>query len=214
MEQINKIAVIGGTGKSGKYLVKQLLTQGFPLRMLLRNPERLTARTSPAEVITGDIRDYEAVRHLVNGCQAVISTFGLGVPPGEPALFSQATRNIIRAMNEAGVLRYIVTTGLNVDTPFDRKGPQTKFATDWMYTNYPVSTTDRQTEYTLLTGSTLDWTLVRLPLIDQTDSRGNISVSLEDCPGTKISATDLAIFLIGQLSDKTYIRQAPFLANV
>jgi hypothetical protein len=83
-----------------------------------------------------------------------------------------------------------------------------------MYTNYPVSTTDRQTEYTLLTGSTLDWTLVRLPLIDQTDSRGNISVSLEDCPGTKISATDLAIFLIGQLSDKTYIRQAPFLANV
>lgn len=33
------IAVIGGTGKSGKFLVKQLLNQGFHINLLLRNPQ-------------------------------------------------------------------------------------------------------------------------------------------------------------------------------
>jgi putative NADH-flavin reductase len=165
------------------------------------------------EVITGDAKEYEVIRELVSGCQAVISSLGLGVPPSEPTLFSQATGNILRAMNEAGLRRYIVITGLNVDAPFDKKGPKTKFLTDWMYTNYPVSTADRQKEYTLLAGSTVDWTLVRLPLIEQTDASGKIVVSVEDCPGDKISATDLALFLIRQLSDRTYIRQAPFVAN-
>ena len=116
-------------------------------------------------------------------------------------------------MDACKTSRYIVITGLNVDTPFDQKSPKTRFATDWMKTNYPLTTADKQLEYNLLSESNLDWTLVRLPMIEQTDDKGEIVVSLEDCPGKKISATDLAFFLIGQLSDKTYLRQAPFIAN-
>ena len=41
MEKYNKIAVIGGTGKAGKYLVKQLVNQGFKIKVLLRNPDKL-----------------------------------------------------------------------------------------------------------------------------------------------------------------------------
>ncbi len=33
------IAVIGGSGKSGKYLVKQLIKQGFQLKNPSRNPD-------------------------------------------------------------------------------------------------------------------------------------------------------------------------------
>jgi len=32
--------------------------------------------------------------------------------------------------------------------------------------------------------------------------------------GEKISATDIAIFLIEQLSDDTYVKKSPFMANV
>jgi hypothetical protein len=66
----------------------------------------------------------------------------------------------------------------------------------------------------MLAGSNIDWTLVRLPLIKQTDARGKVSVNLEDCLGEYISATDLAHFLIEQLSDNTYSRKAPFIANI
>jgi putative NADH-flavin reductase len=214
MEQINKIAVLGGTGKSGKYLIKQLLDQGFYFKILVRNPERFQIQHSSVEVLVGDVSDYGAIHTLVDGCDAVISNLGLGIPPSEPTIFSLATQHIIQAMNECSVGRYILTTGLNVDTPSDKKGDRTKSATEWMYQNYPVSTADRQKEYSMLTVSNVDWTLVRLPLIKQTDARGKVSISLEDCPGDYISTTDLAHFLIEQLSDNTYSRKAPFIANI
>jgi len=214
MNQRIKIAVIGGTGKSGKYLVKLLLNQGFHFKILVRNPDKSEIKSSLIEIVKGDIKDYEIVRSLVDGCQAVISTLGLGQPPSELSIFSPATKNIIQAMNECNVSRYILITGLNVDTPFDEKSIQTKLATDWMYTNFPKTTADKQLEYNILANSKIDWTLVRLPLIEQTDARNEVSVSLEDCPGDKISAADLAYFLIEQLSDNTYVKKSPFIANI
>ena len=206
-----KLAILGGTGKSGKYLVKELLNRGFQLRLLLRNPESFQLKSSFIEIVKGDARDYESVLSLVNGCDAVIST--LGQPRGETSIFSQATRNVIRAMSQYKINRYVVITGLNVNTPSDKKGPKTKMATEWMKSNYPNTTLDKQVEFDILSNSDVNWTLVRLPLIELTDERRKVIVSLEDCPGDKISATDLAYFLIDQLSSDTYIRKSPFIAN-
>jgi putative NADH-flavin reductase len=206
-----KLAILGGTGKSGKYLVKELLSRGFHLKILLRSPENFQLISQFIEIVKGDARDYESVRSLVNGCDAVIST--LGQPRGEASIFSQATSNVLRAMSECSVKRYIVTTGLNVDTSFDKKGPKTKMATDWMKSNYPKTTLDKQVEFDILSKSDINWTLVRLPMIEQTDERRKVVVSLEDCPGDNISATDLACFLIDQLSSGTYVRESPFIAN-
>lgn len=214
MKSYSKVAVIGGTGKSGKYLVKELVAQGFSIRMLLRNPDKSPSPHPSIEIIVGQIQDPKAIADLLHGCDAVVSTLGLGIPPSEPTVFSQATQAILQVMNEHGIRRYIVTTGLNVDTPMDSKSERVTLATHWMQTNYPVSTADKQAEYQLLSESAVDWTLVRLPLIEQTDERYPIRTSLEDCPGEKISATDLAVFLIDQLRKEDFVRKAPFIANV
>lgn len=214
MKQKIKIAIIGGTGKSGKYLVNQLINQGFQLKILLRNPDNFQLKSSLIEVIKGEVTNYNSIHSLIEDCQAVISTLGLGIPASEPTIFSQSTTNVIKAMNECNVHRYIVTTGLNVDTPFDKKSSKTSFGTDWMKKTFPISTTDKQLEYDILVNSNIDWTLVRLPLIEQTDERNKVSVDLEDCPGDKISATDLAFFLIEQLSSKAFIKKSPFLSNI
>ena len=74
-------------------------------------------------------------------------------------------------MQEHNVRRYVVITGvLNVDTPEDKKSSGVKAATDWMYAHYPESTADKQKEYDLLRASSVDWTMIRLPLIEETDS--------------------------------------------
>ncbi|RWX02297.1 NAD(P)-dependent oxidoreductase [Flavobacterium cerinum] len=208
-----KIAVIGGTGKSGKYLIKQLISQGFQLKALVRNPENFTIDNPLVEIVQGNAADYTTILDLIEGCDALISTLGLGIPASEKNIFSTATTNILRAMEQRNIKRYIVITGLNVDTPFDNKSPKTKFATDWMYTNYPLTTQDKQLEYSILTKSTIDWTLIRLPMIEQTDAECEIQVNMEDCPGDIISSTALALFLINQLSDNHYIQKSPFIAN-
>ncbi|MEO5599758.1 MAG: NAD(P)H-binding protein [Cyclobacteriaceae bacterium] len=208
-----KIAIIGGTGKSGKYLVKALIDQGLRLKILVRNPDNFRSQNPLVEVVHGDVNDYDTIRILAENCRAVISTLGLGQPNSEPTIFSKSTKNVLRAMSEYPISHYIVTTGLNVDTPFDKKGQKTRMATDWMRANYPKSTSDKQSEYNLLVSSEVNWTLVRLPLIELTDDEKKILVSLEDCPGEKISAVSLANFLINQLSDQRFIGKAPFVAD-
>ncbi len=214
MKHSIKIAVIGGTGKSGKYLVQELIHQGYNFKALVRNRENFKIKNPLVEVVHGNVDDYETVKSLIRGCEAVISTLGTGMPYSPPTIFTTATENIILAMNELGIKRYVVVTGLNVDTPIDKKGPKTKMGTEWMYSNYPKSTQDRQHEYDLLCESNLDWILVRLPLIELTEERRKTKTSLEDCPGDNISATDLAHFLIEQLDNKEFVGKAPFLANV
>ncbi|MEA5459389.1 NAD(P)H-binding protein [Arcicella sp. LKC2W] len=213
MKQYTTIAVIGGTGKAGKYLVNQLVQRGFRLKLLIRNPETFQLKNPLIQVVEGNANNATDIHLLMQGCNTIISTLGLGQPSSETNIFSESTKNILLAMTNHQIQRYIVITGLNVNTPFDKKSPKTQFATDWMYANYPKTTADKQTEYDILSSSNVDWTLVRLPLIEQTDEKGNIKVSLEDCLEDKISATNLAEFLIEQLTDDRFIKQAPFIAN-
>src|SRR6187431_2952985 len=128
MKQNIKIAVIGGTGKSGKYLVKQLIEQGFQIKILLRNPDNFQFKNTLIETVIGNVTDYESVYSLLKDCQAVISTLGMGIPASEPTIFCQASQNVIQAMNAMNINRYIVTTGLNVDTPSDKKSSKIVFA--------------------------------------------------------------------------------------
>jgi len=213
MKQYITIAVIGGTGKAGKYLVNQLVQRGFRLKLLIRNPETFQLKHPLIQVVEGNANNAADIHLLMQNCDAIISTLGLGQPPSETNIFSESTKNVLLAMTNHQIERYIVITGLNVNTPFDIKSPKTQFATDWMYANYPKTTADKQTEYDILSRSDVDWTLVRLPLIEQTDERTDVKVSLKDCLGDKVSATNLSNFLIEQLTDNRFIKQAPFIAN-
>ncbi len=211
MQIKHTIAVIGGTGKAGLFLTRELLKQSYPIRMLLRNPEKLKLENPGIEIVAGDARDPLAVQALLKGADTVISAIGQSA--GEPSIFSDATRNVVRAMEMYHIKRYILLTGLNVDTPGDHKSAYTAGGTAWMKANYPKTTADKQVEWELLHASTLDWTLVRLPLIELTEEQPETVTSLTDCPGEKISAASLAVFLADQINNKNFLKQAPFLAN-
>lgn len=210
MDQEMKVAVIGGTGKAGRYLVKRLVSQGFKIKALTRNPAKLE-ETDLVEKVTGDVTDYESVYNLLDGCDVVIST--LGQTKGEDPVFSIAAQNIVRAMEALQIKRYIVLTGLTLETPFDDKGFKTKMKSLVMRLLFSKIITDKQNEYKILQQSKLDWTIVRVPFIEMTDTRGNVEASLSDCKGSGISSSDLADFLTAQIKNESYIRKAPFIWN-
>lgn len=210
MNQDIKVAVIGGTGKAGRYLVKRLVSHGFKIKALIRNPGKLE-ETDLVEKVTGDVTDYESVYNLLDGCDVVIST--LGQTKGEDPVFSIAAQNIVRAMEALHIKRYIVLTGLTLETPFDDKGFQTKMKSLVMRLLFRKIIADKQNEYKILQHSKLDWTIIRVPFIEMTDSRGNVEASLSDCRGSGISSEDLADFLIGQIKGESFIRKAPFIWN-
>jgi putative NADH-flavin reductase len=212
MKNISKVAVLGGGGRTGKYLVSQLLEKGFSVKLLLRNPDNFIIQNSKIEIIKGDAVDEESINLLLKDCQAVIST--IGQRPGEPMVASKATKNVLKAMEFYSIQRYVLLAGLNIDTPFDKKSPKTIMATDWMKTNFPEIQSDRQFTYDLLSNSNVDWTQVRVPLIVFSDESTEISVNLEDCLGDKITALDISKFLVQEMVESNYIRKSPFISAV
>jgi putative NADH-flavin reductase len=211
MKTRNKVAVLGGGGRTGKYLVNQLLKEGFSIKLLLRHPEDFTIQNPNIEIIKGDAINSKSTQLLLEDCDAVIST--IGQRQGEPMVASSATINVLKSMNDFGIKRYILLAGLNIDTPFDKKSTKTTLATQYMKTNFPIIQEDRQKTYDLLVNSNVDWTLVRVPFIEFTDVSSTIIVDLEDCLGDKINAGDIANFMVGQITDDEFIRKSPFISN-
>lgn len=212
MEQIKRIAILGGGGRTGKFILAQLISRGYSVKALLRNPENLQLESPSIEIVKGDALDPEAIRALLQGCQAVIST--VGQRKDEPLVASQATMNILSVMAAHGIKRYILVAGLNVDTPMDKKSPETIAATEWMKMTFPAIHEDRQKTYSILSISDVNWTMVRVPYIEFTETLDEIRVSLEDCCGSKIGANEIANFVMEQLTNEAYVMKAPFIASV
>ncbi|KQX11482.1 NAD(P)-dependent oxidoreductase [Flavobacterium sp. Root420] len=212
MKNINKVAVLGGGGRTGKFLVDQLLKQKFSIKLLLRNPESFTIQSSQIEIIQGDALDLNSIKLLLKDCQAILST--VGQRKDEPLVASLATSNILKVMKDYGIERYILLAGLNIDTPFDKKSLKTMMATDWMKANFPIIQEDRQKAYDFLIASDVNWTQVRVPFIEFMDESTEISVNLEDCLGDKISANDIVNFMITEMLESKYSRESPFISAI
>ncbi|OIV42289.1 NAD(P)-dependent oxidoreductase [Flavobacterium johnsoniae] len=212
MKNISKTAVLGGGGRTGNFLVNQLLEQGFSLKLLLRNPENFQIQNTNIEIIQGDALDFESIKSLLKDCQAVVST--IGQRKDEPLVAGQVTKNVLKAMKAYNIDRYVLLAGLNIDTPFDKKSPKTVMATDWMKTNFPIIQEDRQKAYDLLEESDVNWTQVRVPFIEFSDESSEIAVSLEDCLGDKITAFDISRFMIKEMTESNYSRQSPFISAI
>jgi len=212
MKNIKKVAVLGGGGRTGNYLVNQLLKEGFSVKLLLRDPENFPIQNNQIEIIKGDALDLVSIKSLLKDCQAVLST--IGQRKEEPLVASAATKNILQVMNDYGIERYVLLAGLNIDTPFDKKSTKTIMATDWMKANFPIIQDDRQKAYNFLEESNVNWTQVRVPFIEFTAVSSEIAISLDDCLGDKISAFDIAEFMIQEMTESKFSRKSPFISAI
>ncbi len=205
------IAILGGAGKAGRPLVTETLAAGYRVRLLLRHPKDFDVLNERLEIVDGDARDPVSIRKLLQGSDALLSTLGHTKGESTP-MMSTATINFIEGMQAVGITRCIVVTSL-FSTGYEQLDPKTQEAANYMQQHYPLFMNDRQLEFKLLRESNLDWTYVRVPYITQESARGGVDINVNHLPGQQITATDLAHFLIHQLDDRRYIRQAPFVAS-
>lgn len=211
MIKTNKIAVLGGTGKAGKYITEELLSRGYQLKILARNPDKVTHNSPLIEVVKGSARNYETMQRLLNDCTAIVSA--LGNSKNEQDTCSTAISHIIGISERIEIKRYIEVAGLVIDTPSDKKGLRTRLIGKVVKAFFPKPAQDRQKGYELLKGSKLDWTIIRCPSIKLSTIYTGIKVNNEDSPGNKVNAADLAGFVVNQLTDEQYVGKCPFVAS-
>lgn len=115
----NLILVTGATGYIGARLVPRLLESGYPVRLLVRDPDRLYGRPwiEAVEVATGDVLKPETLPAALAG---VSSAYYLIHSMSASGDFHErdivAARNFGTAAREAGVARIIYLSGLGEES--------------------------------------------------------------------------------------------------
>lgn len=205
------IALLGGAGRTGRFLLHHLLACGYHVRALVRRAELFDHAHPALEIIPGDALHPLCITRLLQGCNAVLST--IGQRKDEPLVASQVTARLLEAMQQASISRYIVLAGVNVDVPGDCKGPAAQQATTWMHLHFPAVHADRQRSFDLLQASNIAWTMPRVPFIHFEEGRGNLLVEPHDCTVQQVMAGDIARFMVAALQHSSYLQQAPFVGS-
>ena len=203
------LALLGGTGMVGGHILQRALARGYPLRVLSRSPEKLAYLGDRITVVAGDARDPAVIKTLLTGSDAVISAIGPGVSAPSD-LTTSVSRNVVAAMHDLELSRYLVVSGAGVETPGDRRNFTGWASRQLARLRYPTLLRDRQNEYALLAATDLDWTLVRCPLIESGIFAQPAQSSLETPKRFRVKAGELAEFLLDQIADPTYVQSAPF----
>lgn len=205
-----RLAILGGTGRTGWLLVNLALAQGHSLRVLARDPARLALMHDDLQVIEGDARQADTVRLLVKGCDAVISA--LGPVPGEEDICSRATANVITAAASVGPRRYALVSGMAQDLPGDEKSLANRLVSWMVMRSGGAAVADKARECELLLNSDMNYTLLRPPMLTSGPATGQVRFDLKNCPGSRLSRGDLAASLLACVVTNAYLRQAPFLS--
>ena len=205
-----RILVIGATGGTGRELVRQALAQGHQVTAFVRNPQKLKIEHSNLRVIQGNVLDYDTVEPAVRGQGAVLSALGRKRFLGPSNILSQGTRNILRAMQNTQVPRFICESSLGVGDTVGRLGlPATLLFVPLIL---PFYIWDRVRQEKLIEESSLDWVIVRPAILTNGPARGDYrhgpKVGSYILP-TYVSRADVAGFMLKQLHDDTYLGSAP-----
>jgi uncharacterized protein YbjT (DUF2867 family) len=117
------ILVVGATGLLGGSITRSLLSQGKPVRILVRGASTYDGLVvAGAEPVIGDLKDPDSVRAACRGIDAVITSANAIGRSGEDNLESVdhvGNRNLVDAAAAEGVGRFIFISalGANPDHP-------------------------------------------------------------------------------------------------
>lgn len=109
------VLVTGATGYIASRLIPRLLAQGYRVRCLARNPQRLRARAwfPNVEIVTGDVTRAESLSEAMHGVSAAYYLIhSMAAGHGYPQVDQQSAHNFAAAAKTANVEHIIYLGGL------------------------------------------------------------------------------------------------------
>ena len=209
-----KLAIIGGTGKTGKELLQQGLEAGHTLTALVRNPKKVQVVHPNLTVIPGNVLNPKDLEDIFQGKDAVLSALGHKRFLGPSHILSRGTENILHAMKTAKVSRFICITSMGINDNKYRLGLYyTLFVVPFIVFFY---FRDKAKQERFIIDSDVNFTIVRPGQL--TNGRKRLrykqGVNLGSYIWTKmISRANVAHFMLGQLHSSAYSKKSVCIIN-
>lgn len=207
----SQIALIGATGKAGSVVLSELLAIGYKVKALVRDPSKIKVPQNPLlDIIVGDIISGEVCDQLFRGSDIIINCLSNSGNPNP--ISSLVSKQVITRIQNNPNKRYFVVTGKTVKSNYDKFSLVTYLQRQFLIQHYPEIVSDKQKEYCILFESSINWTLIRCPLIIDGE---NIPyyLSISRCKGKSITKLSLSKFIIEEIEKKEFLKKSPYLFN-
>jgi putative NADH-flavin reductase len=212
-----KVIIFGATGFSGQAILAEAIKQGHEVTVLVRDSSKVKINHNNLRIVEGNVLDSQKVAFVIQNQEAVIQCLGVGGKgDGKPTTFiSDATKIIVDEMQKQNIKRLIALSNIGAGNSI---AFQPWFFTKIILTYFmkwlKVIIDDKNRMEPIIMNSNLNWTIVRCPNIVDKPTKGKYNATL-DGKGLKLSITldDLSKFMVGQLKETTFNKQAPCVSN-
>lgn len=202
-----KIIIFGSTGTIGQQLVKQALDAGHIVTAFTRNADKLKhIQHTNLNIFTGDVLNPEKVNASVKEQDTVLCTLGAG---RKGIVRSVGTKNIIAAMDKAGISRFICQTTLGCG---ESKGNLNFFWKKIMFGWFlKHAFIDHELQEKEIKNSKTNWTIVRPGAFTNGALTTNYRQGFmpdDKSIKLKISRADVSHFMLQQIQSNNYLHKA------
>lgn len=200
-----KLAVLGATGGIGIEIVRQAIERDHSVTAIVRNSAGLKPFAGQVTVREGNLLDRGELAAAIAGHDAVLSAFGprLPIAKTEAHLLRDFASALVAAAKQAQAPRIVV-----VSTAFlfrDAILPPAHLFGRLFFPGVVADATDMEN---VLTGSGLDWTIVRPPQLNDKPRTGKYRIREGHLPafGFSICRADVADFMIQIAETGSFVR--------
>jgi len=204
------VLVFGASGATGREVVRRALDRGHAVRAFVRDPGKFGIRHASLALAVGDATEYASVERGVRDVDAVACALGSGNSLGSHPALTDGVRNIIRAMEHAGVPRFVYLSMLGVAGSGRQLGLVDRYIVLPLLLRNVMN--DHAREEALIKRSALDWVIVRPPRLTNGPYTGRYRSGegvREKSLLASISRADVADFMVKQLTDDRHVHETP-----
>lgn len=203
-----KIALLGGTGDTGRAVARVAAARGHEIVAVARRDDETLASIPGVTVLRGDAQEEPTIRALLDDADAVISTIGLsaaGTANEKVFVCTDSVRLILAEFARTTARRLVVVSTHGVNDAHD----DSEYARLlWERMGERLVDKERM-EQLLFEAPEVDWTIARCPRIIDGPGTGAIRAGLDLGLVTtdSVSREPLAEFLVDQLTTNEYSRK-------
>lgn len=212
-----KVIIFGATGFSGQAILANSIKQGHEVTILVRDASKIPIKHQNLTIVEGNVLNPQTVASVLHHQETVIQCLGVGGKgDGKPTTFiSDATKIIVDEMQNKKIKRLIAMSNVGAGNSIAfQPWFFTKIILPYFMKWLKVIIEDKNRMEPIIMNSNLDWTIVRCPNIVDKPAKGRCNATL-DGKGLKLSITlsDLSKFMVDQLKQTSFIKQAPSVSN-
>jgi putative NADH-flavin reductase len=178
---------------------------------VLQNRQGFTRQQENRRAVIGPVVDQEVLNRAVAGQDIVCWTLGIKPTRKPVTAFSEDTQRLLRAMKYANVRRLICITGIGGGDSRGHGG----FFYDRIVNPLLLRTIyeDKDRQEDLIKASDTDWIIVRPGFLTNgpLTRRYRVLTDLTGVTAGKISRSDVAHFMLENITSKEYVGKTPLL---